>query len=210
VKRRFSPLRNRIAVLAVTVLAVLSGSVLVAAPASAATIGLTYPVSGTSSIKKTGSTLELGPGTLSATVVTNSTGGEVTGTLSLPPSKSSFTIIGIVPVSATVTVIPAGPATGTIKQGALTAHAEAYIQLSDISVAGILPLPVGDSCRTKDPVAMDLQSQGAFTVFAGGNVSGAYTIPDFDNCTIFGPILSSLISGPDNAITLTLGKPTQP
>jgi hypothetical protein len=192
------------------VLTMLTVALLGALPASAATISVTYPVTGSTAIKKNGSTLPLGPGTLKSTIVTNATGADLTGTLDLPPSKSSFTVAGFIPVQATVTVIPAGPVSGTLSQGVVTAHSDVYIQLSDIWLAGIFYTPVGDECRTKTPVSMDLRSEGGFTVFNGGTVAGTYTIPDFANCTIFGPLLSSQVSGPDNTISLQLGKPTQP
>ncbi|WP_040405994.1 hypothetical protein [Amycolatopsis nigrescens] len=179
-----------------------------AAPASAAEIKVSYPVSGTSMVKKTGSALELGPGTLAATVTTKPGGGDVKGVLNLPPAHASFAVAGLIPVQATVTVLPTGPATGEIKQGVLTSRAEFDLKLSDIWVGGIFPIPVGGECKTEQPVSVDLKSEGAFTVFGGGAVAGSYTIPDFENCTIFAPILSPLISGPDNTIKLTLGKPT--
>ncbi|WP_158888887.1 hypothetical protein [Amycolatopsis anabasis] len=187
-----------------------AASVLGAAPASAATINVTYPVTGTTVIKNNGSTLPLGPGSMKTTVVTRTGGGDLTGTLDLPPTRSTFTVGGIIPAKATVTIIPAGPVTGKIEQGVVTAHSDVYIQLSDIWVAGIFHTPVGNECRTETPVGMDLKSEGAFTVFNGGTVAGTYTIPDFANCTIFGPLLSSQVSGPGNTISLLLGKPTQP
>ncbi|WP_246258028.1 hypothetical protein [Amycolatopsis anabasis] len=209
-KRRFRTFGRRSALASVTAAVAVTASLLTAAPASAATIKVTYPVSGTTTVKKTGSSLELGPGTLAATVTTKTGGGDVVGTLNLPPAHAEFTVAGLIPVKAKVTVIPTGPATGEIKQGVLTSHAEAYMQLSDIWVGGIFPIPVGDECRTEQPIALDLKSEGSFTVFAGGTVAGTFTIPDFKNCTIFAPILNPLISGPDNTIKLTLGKPTQP
>ncbi|WP_092526018.1 hypothetical protein [Amycolatopsis arida] len=188
--------------------AALGAGVLAAAPASAATIKVQYPVTGQSVIKKTGGTLELGPGTLRTTVETRTGGADLTGHLELPPAKSSFTVAGFIPVRATVTVIPTTPVTGQIVQGVVDARSEAHIQLSDIWVAGVIYTPVGNECRTERPVAMDLRSEGDFTIFDGGTMSGVYTIPDFRNCTIFGPLLSSLVSGPDNTITLELGRAT--
>ncbi|WP_020671170.1 hypothetical protein [Amycolatopsis nigrescens] len=186
-----------------------AAAVLGAAPASAAVsaaIKVQYPVNGTSTVKKTGGSMTLGPGTLDTTVLTRPGGGDLTGNLALPPARTSFEAGGFIPVKATVTVIPTAPVTGVIAQGVVTTHAEAYIQLSDIWVAGIFYTPVGNECKTATPVSMDLKSTGSFTVFNGGKVAGSYTIPDFKNCTIFGPLLTSLVSGPDNTIELTLGK----
>ncbi|QFU87397.1 hypothetical protein [Amycolatopsis sp. YIM 10] len=203
--RMFSRLRRPAAVMAMAA-AVFSAGVLAAAPASAATLKVRYPVTGESVVKKTGSPLALGPGTLDTTVTTKPGGGDISGVLSIPPAKASFQVFGFIPVKATVTVIPTGPVTGEIKQGVITTHADAYIQLSDIWVAGIFYTPVGNECKTQNPVGMDLKSEGDFTIFNGGTVSGSYTIPEFKNCTIFAPLLSSLVSGPDNTIKLLLGK----
>ncbi|PXY24200.1 hypothetical protein [Prauserella flavalba] len=188
----------------------LAATVLGATPASAATFNVNYPVTGESVVAKTGSTLELGPGTLSTTVTTRTGGADLTGTLQLPPSQASFSVAGFIPVRATVTIIPTGPVTGTLVQGVVNAHAEAYIQLSNIWVAGVFYTPVGKECRTEQPVSIDMVSESNFTVFNGGTVSGTYTIPDFDNCTIFSWLLSSLVSGPDNTISLDLGRPVTP
>jgi hypothetical protein len=55
---------------------------------------------------------------------------------------------------------------------------------------------------------------GVATMLAAGALgagsASAYTIPDFANCTIFGPLPSSQVSGPGNTISLQLGKPAQP
>lgn len=203
--RMLSRLRRPAAVMAMAA-AVFSAGVLAAGPASAATLKVRYPVTGESVVKKTGSPLPLGPGTLDTTVTTKPGGGDISGVLSIPPAKASFQVFGFIPVKATVTVIPTGPVTGEIKQGVITTHTDAYIQLSDIWVAGVFYTPVGNECKTQTPVGMDLKSEGDFTIFNGGTVSGTYTIPEFKNCTIFAPLLSSLVSGPDNTIKLLLGK----
>ncbi|RZQ64925.1 hypothetical protein EWH70_07555 [Amycolatopsis suaedae] len=184
----------------------LGASVLSAAPASAAELKLTYPVSGTSIVAKTGGELKLGPGTLKSTVTPKPGGGDIVGDISLPPSQATFEVVGFIPAKATVTVLPTGPAVGEIKQGALTARSSFNLQLTDIWV-GVIPM-IGAKCTTAEPVVVDLKSTGSFTVFNGGNLEGVYTIPKFGGCPVLDAALSSMISGPDNKLTFTLGKPT--
>src|SRR5258708_20931279 len=75
-----------------------------AAPADQV-FNLTYPVTGSTFIKKINSSIPLGPGTLtSAADLTTST---LTATLTLPPATGSFKELGFVPVTPPPKLIPA-------------------------------------------------------------------------------------------------------
>jgi hypothetical protein len=176
-----------------------------AAPADS-TVAVSYPVTGSTFIKAIGSTIDLGPGTLSTTAdLTTST---LTGTLTLPPATGSFKELGLVPVTATTEMIQDGTATGTVNftTNAVTTTATDTIKLTSLKVAG-LPIPVGPSCETS-PATITVSSQPGFNVLNGGTLSGTYTIPTFAHCGLATLLINLTLPGPGNTISLTLGKGT--
>lgn len=167
---------------------------------------LTYPVTGSTLIKKINSTISLGPGTLATSA--DLTTSKLTATLSLPPATGSFKELGFVPVTATTKLVQVGQATGTFNFNAntVTTTATAMLQLTSLSIAG-LNIPVGSSCETS-PASITVSSQAGFTFGTGGNLAGTYTIPDFRHCGLATLLINLTLPGPGNTISLTLGKPT--
>jgi hypothetical protein len=167
---------------------------------------LTYPVTGSTFIKKINSSISLGPGTLAtAADLTNST---LTATLTLPPATGSFKELGFITVTATTKLIQVGQATGTFNFNAntVTTTATAMLQLTSLRIAGI-PIPVGSSCETS-PAKITVASQPGFTFGLGGNLAGTYTIPSFQHCGFATLLINLTLPGPGNTISLTLGAPT--
>jgi hypothetical protein len=200
-------LQRALTLAATTVLA--SAAVLIGtgSAAHAVVINATYPVNGTTHINATGGDLTLGPGTLSGSVDTVT--GAFTGNVSLPPTTGSFNVLGVVPVTATVELIQAAPTTGTINTQTGAVQATAFItqRLTSLKVAG-LPILIGDHCETERPAEIPLSSQSGFNLLLGGTVSGTYTIPDFHNCLLATFLINLTIPGPDNTLSLTLGRAT--
>jgi hypothetical protein len=205
-------MRRRLTLLAATAAATVAGIGL-AAPALASTaapadttVSVSYPVTGSTFIKAIGSTIALGPGTLSTTAdLTTST---LTGTLTLPPATGSFKELGFVPVTATTEMIQDGTATGTVdfSTNAVTTTAKDTIKLTSLKVAGV-PIPVGGSCETS-PATITVSSQAGFNVLNGGTLAGTYTIPPFAHCGLATLLINLTLPGPGNTISLTLGKGT--
>jgi hypothetical protein len=205
-------MRRRLTLLAATAAAAVAGIALatpaLASPAalSDTTVSVSYPVTGSTFIKAIGSTINLGPGTLStAADLTTST---LTGTLTLPPATGSFKELGLVPVTATTEMIQDGTATGTVdfSTNAVTTTATDTIRLTSLKVAG-LPIPVGPSCQTS-PATISVSSQAGFNVLNGGTLSGSYRIPPFAHCGLATLLINLTLPGPGNTISLTLGKGT--
>jgi hypothetical protein len=205
-------MRKRLTLLAATAAAAVAGIALatpaLASPAapSDTTVSVSYPVTGSTFIKAIGSTIDLGPGTLSTTAdLTTST---LTGTLTLPPATGSFKELGLVPVTATTEMIQDGTATGTVdfSTNAVTTTATDTIRLTSLKVAG-LPIPVGPSCQTSS-ATITVSSQAGFNVLNGGTLSGTYTIPPFAHCGLATLLINLTLPGPGNTISLTLGKGT--
>lgn len=167
---------------------------------------LTYPVTGSTMIKKINSTISLGPGTLTTSAdLTTST---LTANLSLPPATGSFKELGFITVTATTKLIQVGQATGTFNFNAntVTTTATAMLQLTSLKIAGF-NIPVGSSCETS-PASITVSSQPGFTFGTGGNLAGTYTIPNFRHCGLATFLINLTLPGPGNTITLTLGTPT--
>ncbi|MGA8457619.1 MAG: hypothetical protein WB800_19620 [Streptosporangiaceae bacterium] len=208
-------MRRRLTLLAASAAAAVAG-IAAATPALASpaapiapsdsTVSVSYPVTGSTFIKAIGSTIDLGPGTLSTTAdLTTST---LTGTLTLPPATGSFKELGLIPVTATTEMIQEGTATGTVNftTNAVTTTATDTIKLTSLKVAGV-PILVGPSCETS-PTTISVSSQAGFNVLNGGTLSGTYTIPQFAHCGLATLLINLTLPGPGNTISLTLGKGT--
>ena len=205
-------LRNKTRRLATLTTAGLAAGAVLAIPSAAhadPVIAVDYPASGTTTIKATGSSMNLGPGTLKSTLDLGT--GDLTGNLEMPPANGEFKQWGVIPVSVTTTMIEASPTTGKVdlNTGKVTSTSKVTLKLSNMKVAGI-PVPVGDNCKTKEPATINLESQDDWNVLTGGTLTGTYTIPEFTNCLLATPLINLTVPGPDNTITIKLGTPTVP
>jgi hypothetical protein len=205
-------MRSRI-IRAVTVppaagLLVATAVIATAATASAgSSLTVTYPVHGSTHLKAPNTKVTLGPGKLRATV--NLGTGTLKASLSLPAAKVSFKEFGLIPVSATTEFIQDGATKGKVNAntGAVTTTSKITLKITSMSVAG-LPVVVGSSCESATPAVITLKSQPGFNVVSGGKLAGTYAIPNFANCGLAGlltPVINLSIAGPGNSITFTLG-----
>jgi len=201
---RSAGLRRTVATASAGLLA-MAGVMATTGTASADTVlKVNYPVTGSTTIASTNSSITLGPGTLASKA--DLTSNTLTAKLKLPKATSSFNALGLVPVTATVQFINDGPTTGTIdpNTGAVATTSTITLKLSNVTAAGI-PVSVGNSCETSTPITVAVTSDAGFSIIAGGNLSGTYTIPQFANCGLSTLLLNLLIPGSGNSITLTLG-----
>jgi len=201
-----STLPRRVAAIGAAGLVAAGALVAAGGQASAATfIKAKYKITGSTFLAGPMATLKLGPGTLSAKV--NAGTGKVSATLTLPPATGSFKQFGIIPVTATASLINDGPTTGTVnlKTGAVKTTSKITMQITNLTVAG-LPIPVGTQCETSSPVVVKLKSQKGFNILGGGKVAGSYTIPVFSHCGLATLLINLTIPASGNTITLKLGK----
>jgi hypothetical protein len=182
-----------------------AGPAAAAAPADS-TLSATYPVTGSTHIKKLNATVPLGPGSLAVTLDT--TNSSLTATLNLPPATVSATVLGL-PVTATTAFIQDGTATGTadLSTNSVQTTAKETLRVTSLKVAGV-PLPVGRSCETIVPASISVASEPGFNVLFGGTLAGTYAIPLFAHCGLATPLLNLTIPGGGNTISLTLGGAT--
>lgn len=177
-----------------------------AAPADTL-ITATYPVTGSTFLKRLHTTQELGSGSLVSTLDLNT--GDVTGSLTLPASTASFKEFGFIPVSVTSELVADGPTTGTasLADNTVSTTSQVFLKITSLKV-GRLSIPVGNHCQTARPTTISVSSAAGFTLLGGGNVTGTYTIPLFRDCGLATFLINLTIPGPGNTITLTLGAPT--
>lgn len=189
-------------------LAVLAAAPLLALLPSAAhatTFNLAYDAVGTSHIASTNSDVAIGPTTLST--VLDSTSNALTGHLPVPDTQTTFHVLGLLPVQATVSFIEATPLTAHLiavnGQPTIQSTASYYVKLSHVLIGG-LPGLVGNHCQTKDPVVINAGTPdgGIFSTFGGGELVGTYSIGDFAHCNLQTALINLLIPGSGNTIDL--------
>jgi hypothetical protein len=184
-----------------------------ASAAGAPSLKITYHVTGTSTVKKPNSVVKLGPATLHLALRSN---GSYTGSLKLPPARTSFKAEGLFPVSATATFIQVGKLTGSLKvvKGKVHVSSVAHdiLRLSNVKVAGVAT-DVGGKCQTKTPIALSVTNKRTFDLTKGGSLSGAFPIPNFTGCGLhliglnlvpLNLLLDNQVSGPGNTVSLHL------
>jgi hypothetical protein len=198
--------RGRLAALAAGAAVLAAAGVTATAGAASAdsVLSVHYALTGTTYIAKLKTTVNLGSGTLAATV--DLTTGTSQSTLTLPPATVSVKELGLIPVTATTEMIQNGPASGTVNlsTNTITSSASVTLKITSLNVAG-LNLPVGNACQTS-PFSINISSGPGFTVGGGGPVSGSYTIPLFRHCGLNTLLINLSIPGPGNTLSLTLGQ----
>jgi len=171
------------------------------------TVAINYDATGSTHISTTGSTIPLGPTTLSTVLDVDTF--DLTGHLPLPTQHNTFNLIGFVPVSADVSFIEAAPVQGHIQlsgsNAVVTSTASYYVKLSNVTLAG-LPGFVGSNCMTKDPVniAADTPAGQGFDLINGGELTGSYTLGSFHNCGINQWLINTVIPGSGNTADITV------
>jgi hypothetical protein len=165
----------------------------------------TYKVTGSTFLKAPNFTMKLGPGQLSSNFDANT--GKVSASLTLPNATGSFKQGGVIPVTATTKFINDGKTTGTVNRntGAVKTSSEITLRIVSLTVSG-LPVSVGKTCETTDPVTVALKSLKGFNLIEGGNLAGTYTIGDFQHCRLATLLINATIPSAGNTIALKLGK----
>jgi hypothetical protein len=193
-----------------TRLAAIGAGVLMAvipAAAHAAVLNVDYDAQGTAHIASTNSTINLLPTTLSTSVDFPS--GPFTGSMPLPGTTTKFSVAGFIPVTANVNFVEAAPVTGVIGPmpggSAVTGTASYHIRLSNIKVVGF-PAFAGPSCRTKNPVSIPIANPSTkpFNLFTGGELTGEFSIGDFQNCGLNTWLINQLIPGGGNTVDIQI------
>ena len=199
------PLRRTI-MLAATALVGAATAVAFGAPAQAAPIPITFSnVTGTTHLKKPNVDVAVGKSTVSTQVdlATNT----VTGSANLADLTAKLNLASLIGVTSTVKIVPVGDLTGTIDLGAskLSTTTRFTLQVTNVhldAAPGVNLVPSG--CRTARASSLTLNNTTPVDLFKPITMVGTYTIPPFTHCGILTPLLSLLLSGSGNTMTLTL------
>ena len=151
------------------------------------------------------------PGGSTLSAEADATTGKLTANLNIPPINQTFWV-GLIPVTISGGLTPTGPATGTFgfsEDGSevfQSADGKANEIVKAVQV-GIFYLPLG--CQTVEPIDLPLSIKEPTNALATGNFAfkATVTVPEFGNCGIFGPIISSTTSGPGNTVEITAAPP---
>jgi hypothetical protein len=129
-----------------------------------------------------------------------------------PKFTAKIKIFGFIPTELMVNFTEDGPVTGTITPGNTSGNlktvgtAKDNITLEGISIFG-LSLPL--TCMTSEPIVFPLENEApASSLGTGSTFTGETTLPSI-KCGgllggILGPVLTKLMSGPNNPFTLSV------
>ncbi|MDT0309957.1 hypothetical protein RM780_23815 [Streptomyces sp. DSM 44917] len=174
---------------------------LTAAPGNAATTQVSYTATGTTHLGGLEADLPLGPGSTDVAVDLQS--GDLTADISLPPTRTEFTMFGFLPTYAEVTIHePEEGLSGTFQDGVVRVSGDFSIQITEVG-HGFLGIPM-ENCRTTAPATIALESEGEFLVAEGGTLTGTYELPAFEGCSFDTPIINALLAGQEHTITIDL------
>ena len=173
-----------------------------ATPAGAAdpTLPFNYYINASTHLKKLNQTVVVPRGTFNGSLdlVTDT----LTGTIALPPAKTTVKIAGLPLATATFAMKQVKPVTGKVDFNTFTVTATGVFQIRIVSVNPLgSPLInlVGNSCTTSTPVSVTMSGPLATT----STFTGVYTIPPLQNCGLATKALNLAIPGPGNTFTAT-------
>lgn len=199
------PLRLAAKLLVTSLIA--AGGVSVAAPAHAdPVIDLNWAnVTGQTVVKKPNVTITVPQSTFNAKLDVGT--GKLTGDMKIPDLTMKMKLFGHVPITSTVRMVPVGPTTADVdlansKITSTTTFTLQVISVRQDWVPKLNLVPAG--CTTSKPSVATLVNTTPIDIFNGTTLAGAYEIPAFKNCGVLTPVLSLLMAGGGNTMTLTL------
>ncbi|PWW59509.1 hypothetical protein [Actinokineospora spheciospongiae] len=192
--------KARAAGVAVAAAAAVGALLVTSGTSSAESVELSYTATGQTGLTGLGATLPLGPG--QADVRGDLQGGALSGTISLPETRTDFKLAGLLDTHAKVKVTQVGGLTGTLAAGTVDVTGKFDIQITEVGHFNIgIPLP---NCKTTAPVEIKLKSSGNFNPAVGGTLAGSYRLPRFADCFVDTEIINFLVVDKDNPITIDL------
>lgn len=221
-------IRNKLVVTVAAVASSIAVGTVVAAPAHAAeTLGIDFQADTTTIIAKTGQPVVFPTTTLATDV--DLVGGTVAGSLNLPQASANLKAGPLTLANFTISIVDPSPVSGTLVQGgsAEAPTLDLDVQQSfKIRIDSVKPLgidtgsaggssdfaSVGNNCITAPTTANLKGSIDAIDLIANNTADahmvGSYTIPQFQNCGAFTPVLNAIIAGPNNTLDVHLTNPT--
>jgi hypothetical protein len=149
--------------------------------------------------------------------------GTITGTATVPPFNAQLNLLELIPSTVGITFTQVGPANGVIGEAPLStcrSGSATCVTLQiptkvilGMTVVGILGINVPTHCETSEPITFNLATH--LPLFAllvyGPHFAGTATIPpivcDGVEGLVLAPLLTTLMSGPDNPYVLDITRP---
>lgn len=133
--------------------------------------------------------------------------GKLAGDMTIPDLTMKMKLFGHIPVTSVVRMVPVGQTTADVDLGAGKITSTTTFTLQVLSVRqDWLPklnlVPAG--CTTSKPSVATMVNTTPIDIFNGTTLAGEYEIPSFKSCGLLTPVLSLLMAGPGNTMTLTL------
>jgi hypothetical protein len=162
-------------------------------------------VTGQTVVKKPNVTITVPQSTFNAKLDLGT--GALAGDMKIPDLTMKMKLAGHIPVTSIVRMVPVGQTTANVnlagnKIVSKTTFTLQVIRVSSDWVPQLNLVPAG--CTTSKPSVATLENTTPIDIFKGTTLAGTYEIPSFKSCGLLTPVLSLLMSGPGNTMTLTL------
>ena len=197
---------RRTMLLATTAVLGAAAAITVAAPAQAAPIAINFNnVTGTTYLAKPKINVAVPTSTVQTQL--NLDNNTVTGSVNLADLTAKMKLAKLIGVTSTVKIVPVGGLTGTIDLGAskLSTTTKFTLQVVNVHQDNLPRINlVKPGCRTVRASTLTLNNTTPVALFQPITMVGTYTIPPFTGCGLLTPLLSLLLSGPNNKMTLIL------
>jgi hypothetical protein len=133
--------------------------------------------------------------------------GTFKGQASIPDITVKLRLLNIINITSTVAIVPAGDLTGTLDlaNSKLSTTTTFSIRIKNVhldAAPGINLVTPG--CQTIKTTSATLTNSTPIDLFNGTTVSGTFSTPAFVHCGQTTALLTILLSGPNNVLTLNL------
>lgn len=198
-------MRRLLVTLTTLVAATLTG-LAAAQPAQAAPIDLVFAnTTGTTFIAKQKVTAAIPTSVVKTSIDLDAK--TLTGTAEIPDLTVKLKLANLVPTTSIVRIVPQGGLTGTVDLGANKLQTTTTFKLQVLRVfQDSLPNLnlVSPGCVSRTATSATLTNTTPIDIFSTTTVSGTYQIPAFTRCGLLTPLLTALLAGGGNTLTLNL------
>jgi hypothetical protein len=200
---------RRFAVLACSALCFVAlGLTAGAGQASADQLPLYWPITGNTVIAKPKLTTTI-PAGASFTGTLETSDLTMKGDTRIPDLTVHMTLLGFIPTTSVVRLVPTAPTTAKIDvpAGKVTATTKFRMEVLRVSsdwLPSVNLVPSG--CRTSKESVATLRNTTPPN-FLYMRMAGTFSIPSFTHCGLSTPLLTALLSGGGNKMTLDFGAP---
>lgn len=136
----------------------------------------------------------------SATV--SQVGGQISATLPLRTDRLRLKVIGTIPVTGDVSLIPSGNASGTLVGRDLELTGQYRVRLGQVYLFGSVPIAGAGTCQSKRVSEIKLTSEN-FSPEVGGDFAGKFDLSDLAGCGAYNGVITPLVSSSGNTLSLS-------